>query len=63
VKCPACEHGDVQLIPASETMLRVLVHERYPTSYPAAVAACNRCEYAASIVETATRGTVVEEMR
>lgn len=63
MKCPACEHGDVQLIPAAESGLRVLVQERYPTSYPAAVAACNRCDYAASIVETATRGVVVEEMR
>jgi hypothetical protein len=63
MKCPACQHGDVQLIPAAESGLRVLVREAYLTSYPAAVAACNRCDYAASIVESTTRGVVVEEMR
>lgn len=62
MQCPQCG-GTVQLIPAAETLLRVLVHERYPTSYPAAVAACNRCEYAASITRTQLRGVVVEEMR
>jgi len=63
MKCPACQHGDVQLIPAAESGLRVLLREQHLTSYPAAVAACNRCDYAASIVESATRGVVVEEMR
>jgi hypothetical protein len=64
VKCPACETGTVHLIPSSEAGLRVQVFEkRYPTSYPAAVAACSRCDYAVAIVETATRGVVVEVMQ
>lgn len=62
MKCPDCD-GDVTLIPAAETLLRVLVVERRPTSYPAAVAACSSCEWAASIVETQERGVVVKEMR
>lgn len=63
MKCPECSTGTVQLIPAAETGLRVHVFEkRYPTSYAATVAACNRCEYAASIVETATRGVGGDEM-
>lgn len=59
--CPDCG-GQLQLIPAAEAATRVLVAERYPTSYAATVAACTRCEWAATIVATAESGTVMAAM-
>lgn len=59
--CPECG-GEVNLIPARESEHREHVNEVYPTSYPSAVAACSRCEWACAIVETQHSGIVIREM-